>query len=64
VDPDSSAELTVPDIIVTPVSPSYTSALISPPPLGKKSLIGFGRKKISNTMIKMEYLEMAGFHRQ
>lgn len=30
VDPDSSAELTVPDIIVTPVSPSYTSALISP----------------------------------
>jgi hypothetical protein len=36
VDPDSSAELTAPDIIVTPVSPSYTSALISPPPLGKK----------------------------
>ncbi|KAG1849270.1 hypothetical protein DFJ58DRAFT_452928 [Suillus subalutaceus] len=36
VDSDSSPESTIPDIIVTPASPICTSALTSPPPLGKK----------------------------
>ncbi|KAG1765843.1 hypothetical protein EV702DRAFT_63207 [Suillus placidus] len=36
VDSDSSAESTIPDIIVTPASPICASALTYPPPLGKK----------------------------